>query len=227
MQTTIEFNYKLDIPEYHFKMFLACNSADNWTYKHSFYKIKNLILSAYGHENNYDLQTITKTCYTCDGTGKYVCHWKPVETCWSCGGSGKYSTKRVLLQRYILNNALFHKPIGELVLGDTLRTVISWDEHGTTAEYKPFAGKIINQIQGIITHTPTNVDETYAYFFLLFHYDYKNFYHTLSGEIQKHCRKKKNMLKNLLRKYDPLQALKQFRVYKNQVHIETNDDLPF
>ena len=66
-QFCLQFSEVIDIPEAHMKAFVVCNSSPTQI----FYKLKDKILTKFGHENDYDLQIIKQTCWSCEGTGKF------------------------------------------------------------------------------------------------------------------------------------------------------------
>ncbi|HRG38021.1 MAG TPA: hypothetical protein PK289_05785 [Bacteroidia bacterium] len=190
----------LDIPEAHMKAFIICNSSPTQT----FYLLKDKILTKYGHRNDYDLQIIKKTCNSCNGTGKFKCNWKPTETCWSCLGDGIYMKKQIILERWILNGNLFHKPLGHF--------------------FKlPVDTVIKNKIYGYIRHDPKEGNSQYCLYYLMWNYDRDMFWKYLEHDIGCYYKSQRLKLQRLLRKYSPLTAISQFlKVRKEEV-----DELPF
>jgi hypothetical protein len=130
-EQAVLFPEPIDIPEAHMKAFIVCNSSPTQT----FYLLKDKILTKYGHRNDYDLQIIKQTCNSCDGTGIFKSDWKPRESCWSCGGDGIFRRKKIILERWLLNGNLYHKPLGEF-FNIPVDTIIK------------------NKIDGYIRHTP-------------------------------------------------------------------------
>lgn len=61
-----------------------------------FYDFKRRFLARFATRDGWDLQTIEKECWTCDGSGKYA---KDVQ-CRSCDGSGIHHTAEHWLQRH-------------------------------------------------------------------------------------------------------------------------------
>lgn len=192
-----------DIPVKHYNAFVVCNNTNHYYYKKSFYVFKYMLLQKYGHFDQYDLQVIKKTCWSCEGTGKFKCSWKPTEFCWSCGGGGIYETKNILLKRYILNDNLFHLPAGR---------------------YNNEPVIIINKIDGYIIHKPIEGNATYAFFYLLWHYDKEKFFKCLMEEVAARNTRAKHKIKQIIRKAThPLRAIAN--IYK--VNQKEQDELPF
>lgn len=225
-QTIIPFKENEDIPKAHFHAFIVCNSAGAWKHKQSFYTLKSEILKKHGHESNYDLQIIKKPCHSCDGKGVYKCDWKLPEACWSCGGDGVYQTKKVVLRRYLLNGAIFHEPVGELV-GSTLKVFNGYeDNYYQTFKYEPFNGKIVGEISGLIKHEPMELNPTWGFYYLLWNYNRERFLKCVSSDIKLYRTRTKHKLKNLLERNNPLKAYADFLNVKKE-QLEPIDDLPF
>lgn len=224
-QILIPFKENSDIPESHLYALRVCNSAGAWTFKYSFYKLKNNILERYGHEADYDLQHIKKKCYSCDGKGNHV-----RGKCWNCD-KGVYSRKDVVLKRYLINGAIFHKPIGELYNG-RLKTFTGYyyDEYGQEerANFKEeaFSGKIVSEIHGLIEHEPMALHPIWAYYYLLYHYDKDGFHVRINNDVKTFQTNTQYKLKQLLKKYNPLKAYADFFEVKRE-QLEMIDDLPF
>lgn len=227
-QLPIPFKETQDIPHSHFHAFMVCNSADSWYKKQSFYALKSKILKKYGTESNFDLQTINRICNTCDGKGIFKSGWKLPETCWSCHGDGIFSTKKIVLKRWILNGALFHEPIGEFE-NDGLYIKINTNriiEHYPVYRYEEFNGKIVNQITGIIKHEPLELNPTWSFYYLTWHYNREGFLSLISSDLNMYHTRTKNKLKKMLREHNPLKVFaNHYKVPKQQ--IEQFDDLPF
>lgn len=194
------FPEQLDIPEAHMKAFIVCNSSPTQT----FYLLKDKILTKYGHRNDYDLQIIEQTCWTCGGTGKFKCDWKLTEPCWSCHGDGIYMKKQILLERWILNDKLFHKPLGHFF-------------------NIPVDKVIKNKIYGYIRHTPIKDNPQYCLYYLMWHYDRDMFFKYLTSDIQGYYKRERLKFQRLLRKNNPLNAIAEFLKVKKQ----EADELPF
>ena len=226
-QIQIPFEQNLDIPKSHFHAFLVCNSAaSKWSHKSAFYTLKNKMLDAFGHKVEFDLQIIKKQCYACNGTGVFKCNWKLNETCWGCLGSGIFKTKRVILQRFVLNANVFHQPIGELI-GNTVGVFNGYDEWGKAKlAFSPFSGMFIDTIYGLVKHEPIDANATFCFYYLLWNYDRVFFYKLISSDVNSYSSKQKNKIKRLLQKNNPLKAFADlFKVKKQE--IEQFDDLPF
>ena len=85
-----------------FWCFYINNATDSCLRKHYFYTMKNFFLEKFGTKEGFDYQHIEKQCWHCNGEGD----------CWSCDGSGIYSEYYVQLERWILNDGVFHRPSG-------------------------------------------------------------------------------------------------------------------
>lgn len=213
-QFCLQFSEVIDIPEAHMKAFVVCNSSPTQI----FYKLKDKILTKFGHENDFDLQVIKQTCWSCEGTGKFKSDWKPIEICWSCGGDGVFRTKKIVLERWLLNGHLFHKPLGEL----SGNLVVKYDpfEHPRSIS---FSGVIRNEIQGYIRHDKMEGNPQYCLYYLMWHYDRDMFWRYLTCDVNGYYKKERLKFQRLLRKYNPLAAISQFL----QVKKQEVDDLPF
>jgi hypothetical protein len=163
----------LDIPESYFMAFVECNSAKS----NSFYVLKDRILSVFGHENDYDLQHITKKCRSCNGSGYYYRATK----CYHCF-KGVYEKYDVVLRRYLLNGSVFHVPVGRLE-GNRLKI---WAGYGESTDdfdypsskwrYESFSGIIKNTIMGLVNHQPPGeINANWAYWYLLHRFNHPEF----------------------------------------------------
>ena len=221
-QIALPFTDNADIPESHLYALRVCNSG-NWCYKRSFYELKNQILSKYGHEADYDLQHIVKRCYSCDGKGNHE-----RGQCWNCD-KGVYSRKDVLLKRYIINGALFHKPIGELI-GNRIKIFDGYEDYEYDSfakfRYESFDGKIVSTITGLIKHEPVGLHPVWAYYYLLGFYDTEKLYKCIASDVKSYQTNTQHKLKKLLQKFSPLKAYAKFFEVK-QEQLELIDDLPF
>jgi len=224
-QILIPFKENADIPEAHLYALKVCNSATSWHYKKLFYNLKNEILKKYGHEADYDLQTIKKPCHSCGGKGVFKCHWKLPETCWSCLGDGVYQTKKVVLKRYLLNGAIFHEPIGEL-FGGKIKVFDTYEDYYPTFKYELFNGKIVNEIQGLIKHETIDLNATWSFYYLLWNYNREEFYKSITHNVNYCQTRTKYKLKKMLKKANPLKVFADFLKVKPQ-QLEQIDDLPF
>ncbi len=224
-QTLIPFKENVDIPEAHFYAFMVCNSAAAWHHKQSFYRLKNEILQKHGHESAYDLQTIKKTCYSCDGKGIFKCDWKLPETCWSCLGDGVYQKKQVVLKRWVLNGAIFHEPIGELYINQ-LKVFNGYEDGYPVFKYEPFNGKIVSEINGLIKHEPLELNPTWSFYYLLWNYNRERFFNCIASDVNSYQTRTKHKLKNMLKQNNPLKVFADFFKIKKQ-QLKPIDDLPF
>jgi len=224
-QILIPFKENADIPESHLYALRVCNSGGYWAYKKPFYILKNEILEKYGHEADYDLQKIVKMCHSCDGKGN---HYKG--RCWNCD-NGVYARKDVVLKRYIINGALFHKPVGELFNGRLkifdgyYENEYGWQEYPKFRS-EDFNGRIVGEITGIIKHEVMTLHPIWAYYYLLWHYDRDKFYKCMASDIKMYQTNTQSKLKKLLNKFNPLKAYADFFDVKAE-HLEPIDDLPF
>lgn len=200
-----------DIPPGHLYAFKVCNSAGAWWCQRAFYALKNQLLEKYGHPADYDLQIIKKQCYACGGTGRFR-----DMRCNRCD-NGIYQIRKVVLKRFILNNQLFHKPVGNLM--ETTPAKIAVIEHKydefecdyyPTYKYLPLDGPIINTIGGLIKHTPYGLNATWAYYYLLWHYNRESFHHRINYDIKIYRTNTQHKLKRLLNIFNPLKAYAEF-----------------
>lgn len=76
----------------------------------AFYAFKKRFLKRFSFQDGWDLQTIEKECWTCDGTGTYDWAGSGLETCRKCGGDGIYRTSEIWLQRWLLGDKVYHIP---------------------------------------------------------------------------------------------------------------------
>ena len=100
-----------DLPERHFRWFVLANSGA-YSLKQTFYRLKANLLVEYGVQDGSDLQVIEKRCHACGGSGIWSCGSWNSEECYDCDGTGIYDTRRVHLQRWLLNGRIFHCPDG-------------------------------------------------------------------------------------------------------------------
>jgi len=146
--------FNKQISEKDLQRFILAN-AGKYELKEWFYKFKKTFLEKYAEQDNYDLQTIEKECWTCEGSG---IHWSG-NHCYKCL-NGIYETRKYFLKRYILNSsALFHIP-----------------QYPGAVEFKSVMSNttpiIVNQISGIITHSSVdNKAAQRAFIYLLLKYD--------------------------------------------------------
>lgn len=220
-QLIIPFKENADIPESHLYAFRVCNSG-SFAYKQQFYKLKSILLKTYGHESNYDLQIIKKVCYSCDGKGNHYTG----SQCWNCD-KGIYQTKQVVLKRYILNGALFHEPIGELIGSQVKVFTGYWEDYGEAMfRFESFGGRIINTINGIIKHEPLPLHPVWSYYYLLWNYDRNMLFKLIASDVKCYQTRSQHKLKRLLENNNPLKAFAEFFQIKRE-QLEPIDELPF
>jgi hypothetical protein len=135
------------IPDRHLGMMINANSnAKHTRWAAYWYELKDKILKNYGSDCGYDYQLIEHQCWNCQGSGIYSIG----NTCRSCGGTGIYSTERIVLQRFVINGEIFHKPINKV---SSLADIF---------EYR--VQKIIN---GVIAHKRGDEKQAFIDFILL------------------------------------------------------------
>jgi hypothetical protein len=90
------------------RLFYLANSA-NYPQKYElFYPLKKqLLLQTYAISDGWDLQTIQKGCWSCNGTGNYY----SIGDCYKCGGTGIDSTNQHYLLRFKLGDRVYHTPV--------------------------------------------------------------------------------------------------------------------
>ena len=233
-QLLIPFKENADIPESHLHAFIVCNSAGKyWRHQRAFYKLKNEMLEKYGHACDYDLQVIKKECYTCGGSGMY----SETARCHNCD-NGIYAIRKYVLKRYLLNGAIFHRPLGSLssanVTGQPMTVFVrsAEDEYDGYPHYLQnyntitIDGPIVNTINGIIKHEPYALNPVWAYYYLLWHYDRQLFYKRINEDAKAYQTNTQHKLKNLLGRFNPLKAYAEFFAIKKK-DLELIDDLPF
>lgn len=82
------------------------NAHPRITQRHDFYELKDALLSRFGEQMaHWDLQHIVKPCW---GPGQEGCL---KEHCRRCMGTGIYEQKWVRLNRWIVGNNVFHRPV--------------------------------------------------------------------------------------------------------------------
>lgn len=71
-----------------------------------FYPFKRRFLERFAVQDGWDLQTIEKECWNCDGSGEY----RKGEPCRSCNATGIHHTNEHWLQRWVLASQVYHVP---------------------------------------------------------------------------------------------------------------------
>lgn len=139
---SLNFEPQCKMPSVDFALLLSANSAArDWRFKQHFYLLKNVLLERYGDVYGYDVQAIEHKCYRCHGNG-----------CMYCVG-GIYDKKVYYLQRYIVNEHCFHRPV-----------------------VQPFlTGPQIGIIKGYVQHEQPKYDVTLSYLLLLYKYSNAQF----------------------------------------------------
>lgn len=77
-----------------------------------FYAFKDRFLKRFATHDGFDLQTVVKECWSCNGFGDYGSN----EPCYKCNGSGIYATNEHWLARYKLGDSIYHKPVDKIDL---------------------------------------------------------------------------------------------------------------
>lgn len=84
-------------------------NAGRYREKQDFYRLKAQLLKYFGRYDGWDLQVLTDDCWDCYGNDP---------SCTRCDGNGIYSIRRFYLERWILDNRTYHKPVPETPYGD-------------------------------------------------------------------------------------------------------------
>lgn len=105
--------------------FYLANAADYKGKQQFFYPLKHRLLQRHAISDGWDLQTITKRCWNCGGTGK---HWTG-EECYRCDGTGIYSQRTHFLQRWKLGDRVYHCPVEERPDGEPYGEIEGRIEH--------------------------------------------------------------------------------------------------
>lgn len=176
------FEIEKQIPQWIADYFELAN-AGVYLHKQSFYNVvKPHVLKIFGQFAGFDLQIIEKKCWSCNGTGVFK-HYNyefsqryliKEEPCWHCK-NGIYETKRIPLERYILNGKIYHIPT---------------DNPGIT---------YTNEIKGVIVHEQVDSDKALrAYIILLWIYNKPEFYNYLTAFVTLEIINKTSWIKPLL-----------------------------
>ena len=183
MQTELSLEFTQDISNSDFNKFQACNQAPkSWIYKRMFYDFKTKFLKEHTLHDGYDLQKITKTCWTCGGSGT---HWTE-DICWSCDGTGIYENVNVALSRYVLNGNVFHVPVGRIY-------------QGTVSVNGKINICIRETINGLIKHEPTIKKPEYELLVLFYKYDRDRFWALIQRLYSQSTTYQKNKWNKLVR----------------------------
>ena len=103
----------LHIPPRHVEWLRQANAADYPDKRTWFYPFKTDFLRCHAITDGLDLQIIKDRCWCGDGIWRgreFTVPERYWDTCWRCDGSGIYRTRRVVLIRWLLDDALFHEP---------------------------------------------------------------------------------------------------------------------
>lgn len=194
------------------KVFDICNRAGkSFQYNYDFYSIKNVILKDRGVKCGYDLQQITKECWSCEGAGWY----SEGNVCYKCNGGGIYGVVHVVLERYALNGKLYHIPLGRY---GEISSIDGQSIYGMTFE---------NTIRGYIKHDTPKENPVYAYAQLLYMYDKDKFLRFLVSLYNRSTNKMRRKYKMLVsRASDRVRALGVWLGVTKE-EIEDIDELPF
>ncbi len=136
-------------------LLVRANAQPPHGHRSAFYRMKDAVLQRFGHLVGTEWQHIRKVCYNCGGDGEA----DDGGSCWRCNGSGNYLERWVLLQRWQLGTAIFHRP--------TYQTSVAPNEPPT--------------IEGYIRHTGYGADSTEAVLWLALLFDRSLFWDLLRG----------------------------------------------
>lgn len=135
----------LRVPDAHVRWLQTANAGDYYEKRWLFYPFKARFLRAHAVTDGFDLQTIVKKCWCGDGIWRGRDDDLPEHlwrTCEKCAGTGTYDTKRIVLERWLINDLIFHVP-SEL------------SHVHFVAKRIPFK----NQFSGLITHAEVPSDQ--------------------------------------------------------------------
>lgn len=208
----------MEFPEKDLNLLLACNGAQNWSYKKpTFYNLKSTILKKYGSFDEYDIQILKKQCFKCNGKGCVECD------------KGIYSVTKIALQRYLLNEYVFHIPVGR-VLENGYIDLFTYSEN-KILKLKENHIVYRNNIQGLIVHKPVvaNIHYTFALFVLFFKYDKDMFYFQLEQLSSNLYSKQKGKYRTALRKHNLMMdgLADFFGIYESAKEKYNIDDMMF
>lgn len=192
------------------RLFIICNSAgSNWFAKRAFYKLKVKILQQYGVHSGYDLQIIEDECWSCNGKGIF----RNRELCTSCD-KGIFQTRKIALKRYILNDKIFHEPIGHVLPNGNILPFNSLEQIEAIKEGIFY----VKEIKGIINHDKGNetLNPYYCYLLLLRKYDKDKFLSEVNYFLNTCSNYTKKKLKALLKKFGTLEGLAKFFAVKEK-----------
>ena len=152
MQRTLPFPH-LQIPDEHVELLRLANAGAFPDKRFFFYPFKGRFLKAHALPAGYDLQTIAQPCWCGDGIYRGIEDTLPEHrwtTCFRCQGTRIYDTKKVVLQRWLLQDHVFH----------------------TVTDLPPHRLSFVSTISGLVQHEPVAPKvAASAYLRLLWHYD--------------------------------------------------------
>lgn len=89
----------------------AAAAKRDFEYRWQVYALKDELLKKYGHLIGYDSQTIHLWCRSCYGSGIWRSEFSDrSDTCDRCCGTGVYRKYWVMLERWSLWGAVYHRP---------------------------------------------------------------------------------------------------------------------
>jgi hypothetical protein len=135
-------------------LLVRANAKPPHSHREPFYQLKDRLLHRFGRLIGTEWQHIRKTCWSCDDGVR-----DDGDSCWKCGGTGIYQQTWVLLQRWEIGGAIFHRPVRRTPL----------DPHGVVT------------IHGYITHPEYRADTTEALLWLALLFDRRLFWGVLRG----------------------------------------------
>lgn len=217
----------IEFPEKDLNLFLACNGAQNWSHKPRFYNLKTTILNKHGSFDEYDIQFLKKKCTTCNGTGVFI-HYnsKESEECHHCN-KGIYSEHKIALKRFLLNEYVFHIPVGKVLENGDIE-LFSYNENKDTLKLREHRIVYRNNIQGLVVHKPSvpNIHFTFAFFVLCYKYDKSQFYFELENFSSALHSKQKGNYRSALRNNDlMMDGLAEFLTISDKEQYNIDDIL--
>ncbi len=104
---------------------LQAANAGNYPGKREFfYPLKDKVLRKYGRFEGYDRQVLSYPCWRCHGTGVLSDLWGSAgAACTKCGGDGIWETRTYFLERWLLEERVFHIPTTLTALPEGAREI--------------------------------------------------------------------------------------------------------
>lgn len=87
-------------------LLICANAKPAHSHREPFYRLKDRLLHRFGRLIGTEWQHIRKTCWSCEDGMR-----DDGDSCWKCGGTGIYQQTWVLLQRWEIGGAIFHRPV--------------------------------------------------------------------------------------------------------------------